>query len=86
MPSDFLSLTKTQFAQASDPKIYLNNLNRTPFAESLASHSVPQLSGSTKATQLFLLLLYGNRGNSFTRESYLLRPTSRTLTTRLVVP
>ena len=50
MPSDFLSSTKTQFAQALDPKIRPNNLNHTPFAEFLASHLVSQPSGNTRAT------------------------------------
>ena len=46
----FLSSTKTQFAQVSDPRICPNNLNRTPFAESLASYSMPKPLGSTRAT------------------------------------
>ena len=50
MPSDFSSSTKPQFAQVSDPKIRPNNLNRNPFAESLASYPVPQPSGSIRAT------------------------------------
>ena len=46
----FPSLTKTQFAQALDPRSHLNNLNRIPFAESLTSHSMLKPSSSTKAT------------------------------------
>ena len=47
---DFLSSIKTHFAQASDPRIRVNNLNYIPFAKSLVSHSMLKLSGNTRVT------------------------------------
>ena len=46
----FLSSMKTQFAQVLDLRICPNNLNRTTFAKSFASHSILKLSGSTRVT------------------------------------
>ena len=49
-PSDFPSLTKTQFAQSLDLSYRPNNLNRTPLTKFLASHLMLKPSGNTRVT------------------------------------